>query len=213
MKFTKLYEELKFDDIFAKANPEEAKERRAKYQEMKLQEFLEDITSKVRLSDGSWRVHTNLDVHRRGLTSLKGLNVSIVDKSFLCNLNNLTSLEGCPREVGNDFSCIGNRLTSLKGSPEVIPGRFYCASNLLTSLEGGPKIVKCSFWCTGNRLKSLVGGPEEVDGSYRCDENDLTSLEGLPKRIGRDLYLWANLKKFTIEEVKKICQVEGEIVV
>lgn len=44
----------------------------------------------------------------------------------ICNLKrqNLTSLEGCPKEVINDFNCSHNELTSLKGSPEIINGFF-----------------------------------------------------------------------------------------
>ena len=29
----------------------------------------------------------------------------------------LTSLEGCPREVGGEFDCLGNQLTTLEGAP------------------------------------------------------------------------------------------------
>ena len=50
--------------------------------------------------------------------------------------NNLTSLEGCPKEVGDTFYCSSNKLTSLQYSPEIVNGRFYCGDNPLESLEG-----------------------------------------------------------------------------
>ena len=65
-----------------------------------------------------------------------------VSKSFSilqCNL--ITSLEGCPEEVGANFYCSGTSITDLKGAPRMVGG-FDCREcELLTSLEGLPKII------------------------------------------------------------------------
>ncbi len=58
--------------------------------------------------------------------------------------NNLKSLEGCPKYVGNFFDCSNNRITSLKG---------------------GPKVVIYSYYCNGNNIKNFKGFPEDYDSS------------------------------------------------
>ena len=54
---------------------------------------------------------------------------------FDCSGNQLTTLEGAPKEVGGDFYCSGNQLTTLEGAPKEVGGGFYCYSNQLTTLE------------------------------------------------------------------------------
>jgi hypothetical protein len=60
----------------------------------------------------------------------------------------------------------------------------------LTSLNGSPENVRRNFICIFNRLISLEGGPKEVGGNYVC---------------------WGNITKFTVEDVRKVCNVKGEI--
>jgi hypothetical protein len=76
-----------------------------------------------------------------------------VSGDFNCSYNQLTSLEGAPKNVGGYFWCSGNQLTSLKGAPESIGGNFWCYNNQLTSLEGAPKSVGGSFYCDGERTE------------------------------------------------------------
>jgi hypothetical protein len=77
------------------------------------------------------------------------------------------------------FDCRNNQLTSLEGSPKEVGGSFYCAENQLTSLEGSPKVVR-SFGCYNNQLTNLIGGPEVVLGEYYADMNQINSFEGFP---------------------------------
>lgn len=65
-----------------------------------------------------------------------------VGGNFVCEKLNLTTLEGCPRSIGECFYCGENKLTDLRGGPEEVGGDINMRSNLLTSLEGFPKIVK-----------------------------------------------------------------------
>jgi len=52
-----------------------------------------------------------------------------VSGDFLCLLRRLTSLEGCPKEVGGNFNCSNNKLMSLEGCPEKVGENFYCQNN------------------------------------------------------------------------------------
>jgi hypothetical protein len=90
-------------------------------------------------------------------------------------------------------------------------GGFYCSNNQLTSLEGAPRKVGGNFWCSNNQLTSLEGAPKEVGGDFYCSHDQLTSLEGAPKEVGGNFYCYYNRKKFTIEDVKKVCKVKGDI--
>jgi len=48
---------------------------------------------------------------------------------FNCSLNNLTSLENCPKIVNGNFYCSWNKLTSLEGAPQKVDRHFICHSN------------------------------------------------------------------------------------
>lgn len=147
------------------------------------------------------------------LTSLKGCPKE-VGGNFDCGFNDLTSLEGCPKEVGGNFDCRFNNLTSLEGCPEKVGGSFKCYTNKLTSLEGCPEKIGGEFDCHGNKLTSLEGCPKEVDGDFDCNSNKLTSLEGAPKEIGGDFYCRGNKgKRFSKSDVEKVCKVGNEIYV
>jgi hypothetical protein len=137
------------------------------------------------------KVSGYFDCRNLNLTSLEGCPKE-VGESFYCSKNKLTTLEGAPKKVGGDFKCEKNQLTSLKGCPEKIPGEFDCGDNNLTSLEGAPKEVGDYFICRKNKLTSLKGGPKEVGGSFWCSDNKLTSLIGAPEKIGRDFYCHYN---------------------
>jgi hypothetical protein len=58
-----------------------------------------------------------------------------VSGNFSCASNQLTSLEGAPKEVGVHFICQNNQLTSLKGAPQKVGGDFGCSSNPKLSQE------------------------------------------------------------------------------
>ena len=96
----------------------------------------------------------DLDLSRLNLTVLPDILKDIsVDGDFFCNCNNLTSLEGAPKNVNGDFGCGHNKLTSLEGSPKSVGGSFYCGFNNLTSLTGAPKFVGGVFSCGFNEIK------------------------------------------------------------
>jgi hypothetical protein len=104
----------------------------------------------------------------------------------------LTSLKGCPKEVGDTFNCSENLLTSLEGCPIKVGGSFYCNVNLLTSLEGCPIKVDGYFDCSVNSLTSLRDCPKKVTYFFKCSKNKLTSLKGLPPILNEDLDISVN---------------------
>jgi hypothetical protein len=58
---------------------------------------------------------------------------------------------------------------------------------------------------------SLEGCPTTVGGSFYCYSNQLTSLEGCPIIVGGSFSCYNNTKKFSEEDVRSLCKVEGDI--
>ena len=140
------------------------------------------------------------------LKSLEGAPKE-VGENFDCSYcRSLISLEGAPEKVGENFDCSGcNSLKSLEGAPKKVGRDFYCSfCDSLTSLEGAPKASLSDFICSDCKsLKSLKGAPEKVSRDFRCANcNSLKSLEGAPKEVGETFSIYGN--KFSIEDAKKV---------
>ena len=107
-------------------------------------------------TDGSIDVNGNVYLSNKKLTKLP-LKFNIVSEDFFCCHNQLTSLEGSPREIGGDFSCSHNQLTSLEGGPKEVGGYFNCINNnKLTTLEGGPTKIGGNVYYEGNPLPYII---------------------------------------------------------
>jgi hypothetical protein len=99
-------------------------------------------------TEGTWKINPqtglvdvdgDFNCSEQDLTDFKGVRFGKVVGGFYCGNNQLTSLEGAPREVGGSFYCWNNQLTSLEGSPQDVGVDFYCSNNRLTSLAGAPQ--------------------------------------------------------------------------
>ena len=165
-------------------------------------------------SDGSYDVDDDVNLKNFEHFISKGkltVKFNKVSGAFICINLNLTSLDGCPKEVGEMFNCADNNLTSLKGCPEKVGTFFICSNNNLTSLEGCPKEIKGWFNCQKNKLTSLKGCPEKIGGNFNCSENKLTSLEDAPAKVGGNFDCSNNRKKFTKSDIEEVCKVKGSI--
>jgi hypothetical protein len=152
--------------------------------------------------DGTVDVSGGVDLFRKDLKELP-LKFGKVSGYFICSDNQLTTLEGAPKEVGEYFYCYGNQLTTLEGVPKEVGGGFYCHHNKLTTLEGVPKEIGGDFYCHHNQLTTLEGSPEVVGGDFYCRYNQLTTLEGAPKEVGGGFYC-SNNQLTTLEGAPKV---------
>lgn len=73
--------------------------------------------------------------------------------------------------------------------------------------------VTCNVWLNDLGLKKLPIKFGKVGGDFDCSNNNLTSLEGAPYSVGCEFYCTDNKKKFTEDDVKKVCKVYGYIFV
>ena len=106
------------------------------------------------IRDGLVDVNGGVDLWNKRLTKLP-LKFGRVSGYFECGYNNLTSLEGSPKEVGGDFECSHNNLTTLEGAPKRVGGSFYCSRNNLTTLEHMPN-VRGNIYITKNPLPKEI---------------------------------------------------------
>ncbi len=120
---------------------------------------------------GEVNVYENFVCAGQGLHNFMGIRFGKIGMNFVCNNNQLTSLEGAPQRVGRTFNCSDNRLTSLAGSPRKVTGAFICDNNQLTSLEGAPDFIGRSLYCNNNKLTSLEGLPPMCGAIFDCSRN------------------------------------------
>ena len=147
-------------------------------------------------SDGSIDVDNVVDLRSKKLTKLP-LKFGKVTKNFYCNINNLTSLDGCPKEVGGYFDCSYNNLTTLKGAPDKINGSFYCQNNNLISFKYLPLADDCYFY--GNPINEFL----KYFDDYRDGKNLVEYL-----RLFEDIVQYPYLDDLEFEELAKCLKVE-----
>lgn len=112
-----------------------------------------------------------------------------IKQHFKCGYNKLTSLKGCPEEVGADFDCSGNQLISLEDSPTKVGGSYNCSSNKIKSLKGSPAEIKMMFAFMNNQVSDLAGHPKKAN-TVMCSGNP---------------------GKFTEEQIRAVCTVGSKV--
>jgi hypothetical protein len=142
--------------------------------------------------DGTIDVNGSVDISDTGIDKIP-FTFGKVTGNFYCDANNLTSLKGCPYEVGKGFFCAYNNLTSLEGSPSVVGDQFDCIGNKLTSLSGMPLEIGGNFYCQDNNIKEL-DSVSNIEGYIKCDKIDISKFDGSCKAIydsdGRPMMLF-----------------------
>ena len=120
-------------------------------------------------SDGSIDVNGDVDLYNMKLKYIP-FNFGNVTGYFSCSSNKLTSLKGCPKEVGGHFSCTSNKLTNLIGGPVYVYGDYFCNINQLETLEGCAGDIKGRLFCVANRLTELDCS-SVIEGDIICRFN------------------------------------------
>ncbi len=124
-----------------------------------------------------YEVEGYVDVSHNKIDSLKGCT-QIIEEDFLCNNNNLKTLDGGPVEVGNSltrtsFYDVGrNPLVSLKGYPKKFSGAFssplfrtsrFTLSNMLDETDSGIwSLDQIETILVGKIKDDLNSDPDEV---------------------------------------------------
>ena len=147
--------------------------------------------------DGSIDVDGNVDLSYMKLVKIP-LKFNKITGVFVCCGNQLTSLEGCPKEVGGGFYCYGNQLTSLEGCPKEVGGGFNCSDNRITDLQGIPSVVNGRLNCRNNNLTTLKGFPMIIYDSLNLQENPLSIIDSSIEVRGECIYVGSTNLDFSI---------------
>lgn len=152
--------------------------------------------------DGTVNVNGDVSIDHKNITKLP-VRFGKVTGFFDCQGNSLTTLEGCPTEVGGQFVCERNELTTLEGGPKYVKGYYDCSHNKLTTLKNGPEKIGNMFVCEYNEIYDLNGHDtiyEYYAGGIFFGGNPIGSL--FVNGIGSDLI--DNLKIFKVIKDKEI---------
>ena len=124
------------------------------------------------LERGLVNVDGGVDLSYFGLTHIP-LKFGVVTGDFLCNVNKLTSLDGCPNRVGGYFSCNSNNLTSLVGCPKYVGGNFWCVRNNIREFTG-IKYIEGQLLCNSNPIENIW---EIISPEWKWDEDQMVLFD------------------------------------
>ena len=135
-------------------------------------ETIHDICKKYNIKNYTINLDESIDVNdnvflflnSKRLTELP-LTFNKVNGYFTCSNNQLTSLKGCPRWIGDSFYCSHNDLTSLEFSPEYVGSNFYCYNNDLTDNYCDTEIG--GHFCTNLKQEGLIINEYNIVINYK----------------------------------------------
>jgi len=145
-----------------------------------------DIIDRALLSrnfDGTYDYNGDLDFSNMELQSLTEIPIKFKKVNGFCSYynNNLPTLKGSPKYVGDSFGCSRNQLITLVGAPNYVGCGFYCNHNNLTTLEGCPEFVGRVFWGKLNHLiTTKIETSVIIEGTFHPS---IPSLENLDLHI------------------------------
>ena len=107
----------------------------------KVSVLIDEIKKRAKLnSTGMYDVEGDVELTWTDLTDLP-MNFGIINGSFDCSNNMLTSLKGAPHKVRDNFDCSGNELTTLEGAPKEVGEAFICYGNKVKFTEEDVDVV------------------------------------------------------------------------
>lgn len=119
---------------------------------------------------------TTIDVSRRNIQSLKGIEYFTAVSTLNCKTNQLTMLDLSKNTALNALDCSSNQLTTLSLSWNSKLYRVDCSSNQLTTLNVSSCTQMTELRCQTNQLTVLdVSNNTDLMTLY-CSSNQLTAL-------------------------------------
>ena len=120
---------------------------------------------------------TYIDVSRKEIADLKGIEFFTALDYLSCSDNQLTALDVSKNTALAYLSCGDNQLTALDVSKNTALGNLHCKNNQLTSLDVSKNTKLKLLSCDNNQLTSLdVSKNTDLKNLY-CSDNQLTSLD------------------------------------
>ena len=136
---------------------------------------------------------TDLEVSRKGIGSLKGIEYFTELRGLWCNYNQLTALDLSNNTALYRLECFENQLATLNvtNCPELT--KLSCSINQLTALDVTKNTALKTLWCSDNLLTSLdISKCTELE-ELGCDYNELETLNVSKSPALKDLSCGSNM--------------------
>lgn len=97
---------------------------------------------------------------------------------------------------------------------DIVKGGFV-ATRAIDRLPNYIQFRKCigDFIIDNQGLMDMFGCPKIVEGTFAVPDNEISSLNGSPEVVTGNYIIYGNHKIFLKENIEKICQVNGAIIV
>jgi hypothetical protein len=98
---------------------------------------------------------------------------------------------------------------------DIIRGDFIAMESLRDGIPDYVQFNHCvrDFIIENRQLPDMMGCPSEVGGSFVVSSNNIQTLNGSPKIVHGDYIISRNTAKFTKEDILKVCEVKGRVIV
>ena len=133
-----------------------------------------------------------LEVYRKSITDLTGIEHFTALTYLVCNNNQLTSLNISKNTALETLYCYNNQLTSLDVSKNTALTYLSCDNNQLTSLDVLKNTALTYLSCGDNQLTSLDVSNNTALTDLSCYRNPLTSLDVSKNTALTYLYCYNN---------------------
>ncbi|MBR5686892.1 MAG: ribosomal protein L7/L12 [Prevotella sp.] len=128
------------------------------------------------LTDEEIAAVTKIDVHNKGITSLKGVERFTALKELYCYTNKITALDVTKNTQLTRLACNSNKLKTLDLTKNTKLENLNCSSNQLPSLNVTKNTKLWRLVCSSNKLTTLNVSKNTLLTEFKCNENQLTTL-------------------------------------
>ncbi|WAC40263.1 T9SS type A sorting domain-containing protein [Pedobacter sp. SL55] len=135
-----------------------------------------DDDGKIQVSEAEAFTGT-INVIRKNITSLAGIEAFVNITRLLCSNNNLTSLDVSKNTAIAALGCDNNQLTALDLSKNTALTSIGCINNRLTSLDITKNIALTSLSCYNNQLATLDVSQNALLTGFNFSSNPIQVID------------------------------------
>ncbi len=144
------------------------------------------------LSEEEIAAVNEIDVHYKGISSLKGIEYFTALTELTCSCNNLTSLDVRNNTDLTFLNFYSNKIANIDVSNNMYLKNLNCSYNNLTNLNVSNNKNLVSLDCASNNLTTIDVSNNKNLNSLLCNNNQLTTLNVSNNTVLRYLYFYGN---------------------
>lgn len=150
----------------------------------------------------------SLDLRKKSIVNLKGIEYFIAITSLNCGENSLTSLDVSKNVALTSLNCYSNQLSTLDVSTNTALKTLNCYQNQLTALDLSNNLNLTTVRCESNQLSALDLSENTKLTSLKCHSNQLESLD-VSKCVNlKTLYCYSNqLTSLDVADLTKLTEI------